>query len=359
MKSGYTRLAVSLASAAVAALVLTSCATSAPPADPGGKSAEPVDLTFVAYGGAGQDAMIAAWQEPYTALHPEVTFSNTSPADVAQVKAQVMAGVPQWDLMSVAPFAAAQNCGTLFEPLDLSDLNPADFPEGAIGECYMNVFVNGPIFAYNKEAFPDEATAPKKLADFFDPSIPGKRGIVATLQDGMLEYPLLADGVPADDLYPIDVDRAFKLWEPIRDETIFAENVGALQQAIASKQVDMWLLVSSRQLALLNDGVSLQPVWDRTLASFNSFAVPLGSPKKEAATEFLKFMVQPEQSAREAELGGVGAINLKSKPKLSENGQKVDIYGPENTGETIVQNIAWYAENYNDVQPRLVAWLNG
>src|SRR5690606_36641154 len=46
----------------------------------------PVSITYVGYGGDGQEAQIEAWQKSYTAAHPNVTFVNTSPPDVAQVK---------------------------------------------------------------------------------------------------------------------------------------------------------------------------------------------------------------------------------------------------------------------------------
>jgi putative spermidine/putrescine transport system substrate-binding protein len=320
----------------------------------------PTRLTFVAYGGAGQKAMKEAWQDPYTKLHPEVTFVNTSPSDVAQVKAQVLAGVIQWDVVSVAPYAAEQNCGTLFEKLDLSGLDRQDFPEGAIGDCYVDNFINSPVVAYDGKKWPDAATAPKTVADFFDTKkFPGKRGIVATLQDGMLEYPMFAEGKDPKSLYPIDIDKALAKWEPIREDTIFAPNVGALQQAVSSGQVSMWILVTSRQLALLDSGVDVRPVWDKTLAAANAFAVPKGSKNLAAAEKFLEYVVQPEPSAREAELGGVTAINLKSKPKLSENGKLVDPYGDANTGETVLQDAGWYAQNYNKLQPILTKWLSG
>ena len=80
---------------------------------------EPQTITYVGYGGAGQDAQIQAWQVPYTQAHPNITFVNTSPPDVAQVKAQVEAGAVLWDVIATAPYAAEQNCGTLFEPLEI------------------------------------------------------------------------------------------------------------------------------------------------------------------------------------------------------------------------------------------------
>jgi putative spermidine/putrescine transport system substrate-binding protein len=352
---------------AVGAL-LAACSSGGPSGSPSATSSDggdavpsgPVQLTFVGYGGAGQDGQIKAWQEPYTADHPNVTFLNTSPAAVATVKAQVLGGNITWDVVNVAPYAAEQNCGTLFEKLKVPKLDPKDFPPGTIGDCYVGNFTNAPIMAYNVKDFPDPSKAPKTVKDFFDTKkFPGKRGIVADLQDGMMEYPLLADGVKPADLYPIDVDRALKKWDTIKSDTIFAPNVGVLQQDVANDQVSMFILVSSRQLALLDAGVDIKPVWDVSVAALNAFAVPKGDKNLAAAEDFIQASVQPGPSAKIAELDGVAPINLASKPDLSAHAAAVNPFGPANTGKTVTQDVQWYAKNNNSATAKLNTWLNG
>ena len=155
----------------------------------------PVTLTYVGYGGDGQQAQIEAWQTPYTAAHPNVTFVNTSPPDVAQVKAQVESGSVQWDILATAPYAAQQNCGTLFEELDFGDIDQTDLVPGTVGECYIGNWINATPIAYRTDAFAD-GKGPKTVEDFFDvEKFPGQRGMVTNLQNGILEYALLADGV--------------------------------------------------------------------------------------------------------------------------------------------------------------------
>lgn len=325
-------------------------------ADPDGD----VTLTFVAYGGVGQDAMIEHWQQPYTAANPNVTFTNTSPPDVAQVKAQVESNSVLWDVVAVAPAAAAQNCGTLFEELDFSGVDDADLVEGTIGECYIGNFINASPFAYRTDAFPDPSMAPKTIEDFFDvEKFPGQRGILSNLQNGILEYPLLADGVAPDDIYPLDVDRALAKLDTIRDVTTFAPNVGALQQAVGANQVDMFLLADSRLVPLMDEGTDITIVWDVTVTSINAFAVPKGSKNKAAAEEFLASVVAPEAVAGISEALGTAPVNLAAEANLSENAKKVEVYGPANTGETVLQDIDWYADNFNEVTTKLTNWLAG
>jgi putative spermidine/putrescine transport system substrate-binding protein len=337
-------------------LSLAACGGQAASSDPDGK----VTLTFVGYGGDGQKAMIEQYQTPYTKAHPNVTFVNTSPPDVAQVKAQVLSKSVTWDVVSVAPAAATQNCGKLFEKLDFSGVDTKDLVPGTVGECYIGNWINASPIAYRTDAFPDAAKAPKTVQDFFDlRKFPGKRGVLSNLQNGILEYPLLADGVAPESMYPLDVDRSLAKLGTIRDQTMFAPNVGALQQAVAAGQVDMFILPDSRLVPLLNSGTKLTVVWDKTVTSINGFAVPKGSANVEASRRFLETLVSPEDVAGISEAVGTAPVNKTAKANLSANAKKVEVYGPVNTGKTVLQDITWYAQNFDAVTTKLTNWLVG
>jgi putative spermidine/putrescine transport system substrate-binding protein len=345
------------------ALLSTIAACGGSGSDGAAASADPskAKLTFVGYGGDGQDAMINQWQKPYTELNPGVTFVNTSPTDVAQVKAQVTSNSVTWDVVATSPAAAEQNCGTLFEPLDITGVeDQKGLVDQAIGKCYTGNFINATPIAYRTEAFPDPATAPKTVEDFFDlKKFPGQRGMVTNLQNGILEYPLLAEGVAPDDLYPLDVDKALDKLDSIRKVTTFAPNVGALQQSVGSKQVDMFMLPDSRLTALMDEGTDITVVWDKTVTSINAFAVPKGSKNLLAAEKFMAFVLGPVASANISQTLGTAPINSSAAPKLSESAQKVEVNGPVNTGETVQQDVNWYAKNFNEVNTKLTNWLVG
>lgn len=348
-----TKNVVGIITIALGAVTLAACGSDA--GDDG-----KVKLTYVAYGGDGQKGQAEAWQEPYTKAHPDITFVNTSPTDVAQVKAQVESGNVKWDVIATSPAAATQNCGTLFEPLTLTGVDQADLVEQTVGKCYAGNFINATPFAYRTEAFPDPDKAPKTIEDFFDvKKFPGNRGMVTNLQNGILEYPLLADGVKPEDLYPLDVDRSLKKLESIRKVTTFAPSVGALQQAVGAGQVDLFTLSDSRIKPLIEDGMDITVVWDVTVTSINAFAVPKGSPHLKETEKFLEWVLTPEASANIAEKHGVAPINKLAKPNLPDAAKKVEVYGPANTGETVLQNIDWYADNFNEVNEKLTKWLAG
>ncbi len=338
------------------ATLLAGCGSS----DGTGSDGGPEKLTYVAYGGSGQEAMIKAHQKPFTAANPDVTFINSSPADVAQVKAQVLGGAVKWDVVSVAPAAAEQHCGKLFEKLSVPKLDPKDLVADGVGECYVGNFTNANIFGYNADAYSDAAKAPRTLKDFFDTKkFPGKRGVLSNPQNGLLEFALLADGVAPDKLYPLDIDRALKKWSTIRKDTYFAPNVGAIQQAAASGQVDLFLAPDSRMIALLDEKKNVKMVWDMSVASVNGLAVPRGSKHKATAEKFLESVAQPAASAKISELLGTVPVNRKAKPQLSANAKLVEAGGPVNTGEVVYQNVQWYAKNWDTVTTKVTNWLVG
>ena len=351
MKTSYVRRAVS---AAISASLLASCGLGgASPTETGGE----VTLTFAAYGGAGQQAMIDRYQKPYTAARPDVTFVNTSPPDLTQVKAQVLGHAVKWDVVAISPAAATQGCGTLFEELDFPGLDTTDLVPQTVGKCYLGNWINATPIAYRTEAFPDSKSAPETVADFFDVRrFPGQRGITPNLQNGILEYPLLADGVAPKDIYPLDIDRSLKKLSTIRSQLTVAPNIGALQQAVGAKQVDMFLLPDSRLVPLMNDGNDLTVVWDKTVTTLNGFAVPKGSANKEAAREFIQSLVSPEAVAGISEAVGTAPVNKAAKPNLPPNALKVQVYGPVNTGETVYQDIGWYAQNFDQAMAKVNEW---
>ncbi|MCU1420751.1 MAG: hypothetical protein JWN36_402 [Microbacteriaceae bacterium] len=356
-------LALTAAVATVGLLAACSGAGTATPtksASAGAEDTTPVTLSYVSYGGTGQQAQIDAWQKPYTALHPNVTFANTSPPDPAQVKAQVSTGQVQWNIVTTAPYLAAQNCGTLYEHLNIPNLDKSQFSPGTIGDCYVTDFKYSLVFSYNADKWPDPATAPKTLSDFFNTKkFPGKRGVVPTVQDGFLETALLADGVKAKNLYPLDVTRALNEWDKIKSDTIFAANPGALLQAVTSKQVDMQILVQARTQAVLDAGTNIKPVWDQTVTSIDGLAIPKGSPNKKAAEEFISFLLQPTQSAKMASLAGVAPSNLKAVPTYTAHGNEINAFGKANTGTNVQASASYWGKNYNQIAAQVTQWLNG
>lgn len=349
------RLRSRLVGAALAVVLAASVAACGATTGPGNV----IELTYVSSGGTEQEAMIEAWQQPYSLVHPGVRFFNTSPPDLGQIKAQVEAEAVGWNLVAMPPWAAIQNCGTLYERLAVPNLDLSQFPPDTHGECFVAGYRSSLVFTYNTEKWPDSATAPQTIQDFFDvEKFPGRRGVVPALADGILELALLADGVDPASLYPLDVPRALAKWETIRASTTWAAGPDALLELVTSEQVDMQLLVQSHAKAALDAEAPIAPVWDVTMTSVTGIAVPLGAPHKVPAEEFLSFLLQPEQQAKMAEVGGVAPVNREAEPEWSETGAVVNGFGSANTGSSVAVDPAWWSQQGPEILAQFNAWRN-
>ena len=90
---------------------------------------------------------------------------------------------------------------------------------------------------------------PEGWADFFDTTkIPGKRGVWDYSEGGMFEFALMADGVAPRDLYPLDLPRATKKLDTIKDDIVFWNSGAESQELIGSGEVAMSMIWNGRGL---------------------------------------------------------------------------------------------------------------
>ncbi|MCF0083049.1 extracellular solute-binding protein, partial [Streptomyces lomondensis] len=161
-------------------------------------------------GGAYSDALTKAIYEPFT-KETGITVTTVN-YQSAQVIAQVRQGRPQVDLMdnSLLIFQKMERLECL-EPVDydrLKNVKGAGIPEVQLPQHAVGKNVWASVMAYRTDSL---KRAPKSWADFWNPdAFPGPRSLQSADADlPELEFALLADGVPLDKLYPLDVDRAF------------------------------------------------------------------------------------------------------------------------------------------------------
>ncbi|MDJ1370207.1 MULTISPECIES: extracellular solute-binding protein [Micrococcales] len=345
-----------LAIAGVTGLLLagTGCSTGQSDENEGGGT-----ITFVGYGNETQDYQLEAFGDPFTA-DTGVEVLGDSPTDLAKLKAMVDSGSVTWDAVIMTPAGSNQHCGTLLEELPEGLTDGVTFAEGASGtDCTVPFYFSQLMFIANNETYSEGA--PSSIADFFDTDkFPGKRLLPPEFDTGMMELALLADGVEAEDLYPLDIDRALAKYDTIRDSLVFAESYGQLGQSMLDGSVDMALTPESRFGYLLRDGGDWSAVWDATVISADQLAVPKGSKNAEQAFEFLKSTLDPERQATVSELTGRGAVVADAAPQFDENQEQAVIFADlDNRGRAIYFDGAWWGENLEQVTKQYTAWQVG
>ena len=314
-------------------------------------------LTFVSFGGAYQEAQTKAMLEPAEKKFG-VTFKQDGPTDYAKIKTQVASQRVDWDVVDSDPFFAMQQCGKLVEPIDTRIVDTSKMPKELVSKCAVPSMTYAYVLAYNTDKFGDDP--PQGWKDFFDTQkYPGKRALWNYSQGGGYEAALLADGVPEDQLYPIDYDRAFKKLDTIKDDLVFWESGAQSQQMAESGEVDMMLIWNGRLYNAVENGSKFAPQWNQNMSVYDVFMVPKGTEDKDAAMGFIAYATSAEAQARLTEEIPYSPIHADAKPKVSGRLKSYLTTQPEVQDKAILVDQQWWADNYDDASQRWTAWQAG
>ncbi|WP_413854886.1 ABC transporter substrate-binding protein, partial [Albidovulum sp.] len=223
------------------------------------------DVTIAGWGGNYQDAQREAYFKPFAAKSGLNFTETTYLGGLAEIKAMVDTNNVSWDFLIMGGSELQLACDEgLLEPLDWDAIGGKDdLLPGAAIDCGVGNVVIGNGFAYNSEVFP---TPPQDWKDFFDrDTFPGKRGVNNTPQFN-LEYALMADGVPPDQIYevlatPEGVDRAFAQWDKIKDLLQYWESGAQPVEWLASNNVALSTAYNGRIIMAKREGKPLEFVW--------------------------------------------------------------------------------------------------
>ena len=334
------------------------------------------EVTVMSWGGAYTKSQVEAYHKPFAAETGIKVNSVDSDNPATPIKAQVEAGNVTIDVADVEFSDAVRLCDEgLLEPIDASMLPPApdgtpaseDFIEGGIQDCAIANIVWSTVFAYNKDTNPK---APKTIADFFNTKdFPGKRGLRKSAK-ATLEMALMADGVPAGDVYGIlgtdaGVDRAFAKLDSIKDDIVWWEAGAQPPQLLADGEVAMSTAYNGRIFnAAVAEGQPLEVVWDGQILDFDLFVIPKGAPNKDAAMKFVMFSTDTKRLADQASWISYG-------PARKSSGAMVGLYsdgktqmGPHmptaaaNLTNALVNDFEFWVDNDAELNERFNAWLS-
>ncbi|MER9657262.1 ABC transporter substrate-binding protein [Mesorhizobium sp. M0152] len=272
------------------------------------------EMVFTSWGGTTQEAQTKSWATPFEA-NSGIKVLQDGPTDYGKLKAMVDAGNVTWDVVDVEmDFAIKAAKDGLLEPIDFaavpkSDLDPRFSNDHAVGSFYYSF-----VLAWNKGAVAGEPTS---WADMFDlKKFPGKRTFYKWSAPGVIEIALLADGVPADKLYPLDLDRAFKRLDTIKSDIVWWSGGAESQQLIASGEAAFGQLWNGRVFALEKDGADVGVSWNQNLTAADVLVVPKGAKNKPNAMKFLAAATSPTGQAKFAEASGYAPINTAAKAEM-------------------------------------------
>lgn len=312
-------------------------------------------LVFVGSGGANQDAYEKVQLAAFT-RDTGIKVVVVSGPDLAKMKAQVMSGNVEWDVLAFDGGSAvgAERAG-LLEPIDYSIVKPVEgFLPNRPGCFPIYTFWGG--VAYDPKHFARDKV-PGTWPQFWDAkTFPGRRSMRDRAGETM-EMALLGDGVAPRDLYPLDIDRAFRSLDRIKPYVLkFINQTPQTISMVQTGEIDFSYAYAGRVNAAQSAGLSMAFVSEQPIVVPNYVAAVKGTKHRAAAMKLLDYFMRPDMQAAYANvLPGNGPIAKAAIPLLQGKARTLnaDLSSPQTT----MVNVDWWADNFARVNRRLQEWL--
>ncbi|MGX9120861.1 ABC transporter substrate-binding protein [Mesorhizobium sp. BHbsci] len=324
------------------------------------------ELVIVTTGGAFEKVLKDDFFDPFekdSGVKVRLVGATTTET-WAKVKAMSSVSSVEWDIISPDAYQLNEaNAPYLYNFGRNCEQVPSVNKEGVDGSCMAGGLgilrtIGAGTLVYDTQAFPNGG--PKSWADFWDVQrFPGPRTLPAEKPEWVLAIALMADEVPADKLFPMDLDRAFKKLDLIKPHiTVWWKSADQSQQTFRSGEAVMGLLYSGRAFALRKEGRKLELVLNGAVRDVSPWAMLKDAPHKDAALKFLNFFM----SRPEAHLAFVNTVNYETSNKnatslIPEAERRNMPTAAENWPRTISIDSAWYEQNRENLLDRWNAWI--
>ncbi|QLH13067.1 ABC transporter substrate-binding protein [Paracoccus pantotrophus] len=302
------------------------------------------------FGGSYGDAMAAAIWDPIAEARG-IEIGKDTFAGIADVRAQVRANSIGWDIgeLTIDECAIGSREG-LFQNLNLTSEETEGYPENAVHEDYILVNTASYVPVWQGNVMPLTS-----WADFWDvENFPGPRALRDDPMENLVAA-LIADGVPLEEVYPLDVDRAFRKLEEIKPEITTWWSSGAQgAQLLSSGEVDYAGGWTTRVGALINEGVEVGYTLNGGIMIPDCLFIPSGAKSAELARDVLKDALSVELQKSLPEYIDASPINqdVYAEGILAPEILEKQVATPENMKLQVLTDGVWWAEHGNAVKER-------
>jgi putative spermidine/putrescine transport system substrate-binding protein len=318
-------------------------------------------LVIRTIGGAYEEAVVKTILDPFTkATSVEMV---KVPATLGKLLAMFESGNIELDIVDAGELGmlSLSQKGAL-EKINYRGwklTNPDDIDAAVRREDMVSDLYFSSVLGYNTQTFPT-GKHPRSWAEFWDVKrFPGPR-MLADIASGAvdLEFALLADGVPRDKLYPIDVDRAFKSLDRVRPAIRKFWDTGALSaQMLADKEVVLGSIWNGRLQAVADKGAPLAIEWNEAMLQVQYWGIMKGTKNLEDAQRFIDFACQPEIQANFAKAIPYGPPNRQAFKHIPADLATRLPSSPEYKAKAFLQNGKWWADNRAKIAERWSQWV--
>ncbi|MDO0916675.1 ABC transporter substrate-binding protein [Streptomyces sp. DT2A-34] len=319
-------------------------------------------LTVRNGGGAFGEALQKAIYTPFT-KETGIAVKVTN-IQGTQMLAQIKQGRPQFDLidnsmMDHAKFAV-QDALEKLEFDRIKSFKAAKLPASMVSEHSVGKGFYATTLAYRTDAF--GGRKPESWADFWDAkAFKGSRSMCNPDADlPELEFALLADGVELDKLYPLDVDRAFKVMDRIRADVKKYWDSGPLPGVLLSRQeVTISTVWHGRLNELIQQGAPLAYQLNGARRQVQGYAIPKGAANVDASYQLIGYSLRSDVQANLAKVYPTNPAVQSAYDKLTEKESAGLAGAPEYYDKGFDVDVNWWLRNEAAITQRWLEWARG
>ncbi len=330
---------------------------------PGTGNGDGGTVTMVSYGGSYNENLRRALLDPFE-RESGIQVNLGENTSLAPLKLQVESGNVQWDLAELNgpeyELAVREN---LLEAYDYDVIDTENVPEFAQKEFGIKYALFLFVIGWDQREISD-SDAPASWADFWNTErFPAKRTLYERIDDGsILEAALMAEGVPFDEIYPLDVERALNSLERLgRENVIWHTGPQEAIQQLVSREVPLATTWNGRVgIARRDEGAEIGFTPNEAVVSGDYLVVPKGAPNAQRAFELLNFIVtNAEAGAEYSTLTHYAIANMAAIELIPPEVAEMLPTNPALEGRILAKDDAWWADNLESATQRFKEWQLG
>jgi putative spermidine/putrescine transport system substrate-binding protein len=316
----------------------------------GGARAQSKEIRMIESGGKSGDSIEAGYIEPLR-KKAGINVLRESPSSLGKLRALVESGQTSTVLFELGSgvMVQARKLG-LIEKIDWNAVAPAAmFPEA------RNDYGFGYQYFSTIMAWRAGQKEPKTWEEFFDTkAFPGKR-CLPDYPHYTLAFAVMATGVPADKLFPLDVDAGFKKLNEVKKDISVWWKAGAQPpQLLKDNEVQYVVCWSGRVVGDSAFGMNFAG----GMADLSYFGIVKNSKADDvaAAYKLMHEMSLPENQAKAAEVISYTGPSPDLDPLLPKDKLWQFPTSKQNKAVQWFQNAEWWAENGEAVNKKWEAF---
>lgn len=311
-------------------------------------------------GGAVGDGMLKGVFTPFT-KETGITVVPV-PISAGKVWAMFKAGNMEIDVLdaAVAQLFDLSAAGAL-QPLEYNKFkytDPNDIDAADRAKTYAANWNFATAITYNSKIF-EPGKHPANWEQFWDAKkFPGKRILQDIASNELpLEFALIADGVSPDALYPLDVDRAFKSLDRIKNDVVaYYSTAASVLQMLTAEEAALAALWNAQGQAIADKGGPIAVEMNQGMVANMGLAVVTGAKNAANGQLLIDYALQPKSQAALLSNLPYGPSNRRTIALLPKETVAKIPNSPQNASKTFRRDNAWWAENFKAMSERWTRW---